>query len=74
MTGQLCFECQTFLCVTHTTVASFVQGDSGRRSVFWELIVSVIVRKIFYMTIYLILNVYRDRAVLSLRGKKQCEW
>ena len=28
---------------------------------FWEQIVSVIARKIFYMNIYLILNVYRDR-------------
>jgi len=61
MTGQLCFECQTFLPVTHTTVASFVQGDSGRK--VREQIVSVIMRKIFYVTMYLILNVYRDRTV-----------
>ena len=35
----------------------------GERSVFWEVIVSTVVRKQGHINVYLILNVYRDRTV-----------
>jgi len=35
----------------------------GERSMFWEVIVSVTVRKKFHVNMCLILNGYRDRAV-----------
>lgn len=34
-----------------------------KRSVFWELVLSVIVRNVFIKNVYLILNVYRSRAL-----------
>jgi len=41
----------------------YIQSDSGENSMFWEVIVSITVRKIFHMNMCLILNGYRDRAV-----------
>jgi len=40
-----------------------VQDDSKGKSIFWEVIGSVIVRKKVRMNTCLILNGYRDRAV-----------
>jgi hypothetical protein len=44
-----------------------IQSVPGERSIFWEVIVSVILRKILYMYMCPIPNLFRDRAISLYR-------
>jgi hypothetical protein len=48
-----------------------IQGDSGERSIFWEVAVSVIViKKKDHMNMGLVVNGYRERAVGIYKYKR----
>ena len=55
----------------HNPVYRVMQEE---RSVFWELTVSVVIRKKFHMTICVILNGYRDGAVWISRTNYATFW